>query len=105
MISFSNSYFFCIYTRAGHFLFDFGSSFFILKDKPAAPKKGAELFDHEKEEEEDELFSSKPKKIKFPAAPVKAKPSSDLFGDSTEDDLFSTPSKPATGKSKPTCRC
>lgn len=60
------------------------------------------MFDNEKEEEEDELFSSKPQRKKVFAAPVKANPSSDLFGDSTEDDLFSTPSKPPTGKSGPT---
>lgn len=56
------------------------------------------MFDNEKEEE-DELFSSKPKRTKHFAQPAKAKPSSVLFGDSTEDDLFSTPSKPPTGKS------
>jgi len=83
------------------FHFKFANTFFILKDKPAAPKKGAELFDNEKEEDE-ELFSSKPKGIKQFAAPVKAKPSSNLFGDSTEDDLFSAPSQPPPGESKHT---
>ena len=60
-------------------------------------KKGADLFNDD--QEEDELFSSKPKTTKpmapKPMAPAaKAKPSSDLFGDSTEDDLFSVPAKP-----------
>ena len=60
-------------------------------------KKGADLFNDD--QEEDELFSSKPKTIKpmapKPMAPAaKAKPSSGLFGDSPEDDLFSAPAKP-----------
>lgn len=94
-------FFFSFCTRASHVSFNFANTFFILKDKPAAPKKGAELFDNEKEEDE-ELFSSKPKGIKQFAAPVKAKPSSNLFGDSTEDDLFSAPSQSPPGKSKHT---
>lgn len=72
------------------------SCFCIYTDKPTAPKKGTDLFENEKEE--DELFSSKPKTTKPVAPPAKAKPSSDLFGDSTEDDLFSTPTKPPLGK-------
>ena len=55
-------------------------------------KKGADLFNDD--QEEDELFSSKPKTTKLVAPAAKAKPSSDFFDDSTEDDLFSTPAKP-----------
>ena len=73
------------------FLFQFSTA------KPAVTKKGADLFNDD--QEENELFSSKPKTTKpmapKPMAPAaKAKPSSDLFGDSTEDDLFSAPAKP-----------
>ncbi|KAM7450973.1 Family with sequence similarity 21 [Porites harrisoni] len=76
----------------------------IPEAKPAVTKKGADLFNDD--QEEDELFSSKPKTTKpmapKPMAPAaKAKPSSDLFGDSTEDDLFSAPAKPPSIESKP----
>lgn len=71
-----------------------------VKEEPKTKEgksSSADLLDNENEEE---LFSSKPKTTKPLVPPAKAKPSSGLFGNSTEDDLFSTPTKPAI-ESKP----